>query len=391
MIDQKQKIINVIMKSILIFPILTVLQGFSFLSNINKIWMGVLIFELLVSFKNLKYRKNDFFVLIVTIIIHIIAFLYTREKLYNINILFYLFIWIQFYLFCATQSKSIVFFLEKNKKFLKIIIYLWTFIVGISIFIPSCYSASGAFMSFADKPFRLMPTALVISALVLFLVNSEHNKKYYYFIIIPTYSAFMGSSRTYFIVFFIFILLNFYMWSKDKHLFFFKIIPVVLIILLLLSKSNIGEKMINKIYSNNTYYDFLGNLTSGRTVFWVLDLKAFNKLPFFQKFIGNGYNFVFYVNASHGYIWAHNDIINLLMNFGYIGVIIYIYSFFRMYNILTIEQKSIIIKCLFLIAVFINSMFNMSYTYLCAFISYPLYLIAYNEFHSSNNKKRGEE
>ena len=384
MINKEQKIVNLIMKSILFFPILTVLQGIPFLSNVNKIWMVLVLFELILSFKYLKYRTFDFFILFITIVIHIVAFFYTKEDLYNINMVFYLFVWVLFYIFCAAQNKYLINFLYTNKQYLKIIISLWTMIILVSIFIPSCYNTSGAFQSFADKPFRVMPSTLVITALLMFLTYSEKKNKYYFLLIPIIYTAIMGASRTYFIVFIIFLFTYFYEKTKNKRNFLISFMPMFSILLLLTFFSNIGYKFLDKIYSNNTYYDFWGNITSGRTVFWRDDIIAFFNLSPLQQFVGNGYNFVFNINASHGYIWAHNDIINLLMNFGYIGVVIYLYAFYRMYNTNKLFLSRVA-RFMFLLAIIINSMFNMSYTYLCAFISYPIFLIVFREQRRNKN------
>lgn len=86
-------------------------------------------------------------------------------------------------------------------------------------------------------------------------------------------------------------------------------------------------------------------------------------------------------------IWAHNDVVNILMNFGYVGLVIYIWAFRELYRSFCAKGSGIpwVAQALFLGAVFLNSMLNMSYTYLCAMISYPLFLCAISQQYS---KKR---
>ena len=377
--NKENNIINIILKSILLFPILTVLQGISFLNLINKIWMGVVILELIISFKDLKYKKIDFFVFIITIIIHIIALVYTKDTIYNINTIFYLLFWVFFYIFCARNEKNIKEFFYNNIKYLKIIVISWTTIVLISTMFKSSF-VSGAFVSFSGTSFRLMPTVLVICALIFYLINITNNKKYYVLLLLPIFCAFMGFSRVYFGIFILFMMCFIYLKVKNKLLIimllsFFTIFSIVII-----PKTSIGEKFNRTSYTETSYYDFWGTITSGRSVFWEIDINSFNKLPLVNQFVGNGYNYVFDINEQlHGNkIWAHNDIINLLMNFGYIGVTIYLYAICILLK--TFLKKSIPfpVRFIYLLAIFINSNLNMSYTYLCAMISYPIFLIAFN-------------
>ena len=156
-------------------------------------------------------------------------------------------------------------------------------------------------------------------------------------------------------------------------------IPIIIVFYFITINSAIGDKFISASYTSNSYFDFWGTITSGRTVFWEIDINAFKGLPLWNRIVGNGYNFVFYVNerSGHGDIWAHNDIINILMNFGYIGVIVYLYAFVRLVMPFFKTNRYRIAKYGFLFMVFFNSMMNMSYTYLCAFISYPIFLVGY--------------
>lgn len=367
---------ELVIKTLLLFPILTVLQGLPYLVNLNRVFIGILFVEVFSLLKNMRYKPGDLLVIILTFALHIIAFYYTEGSLYNINMVFYLLLWVLLYLLISKKSSQLIDFFRFNKKYAMTIVGIWEVIVGISILFPSCYR-DGAFMSFCDKPFRLMPTALVIMAILFIYQNMENSNKYYWYLIIPAYSAFMGFSRTYFGIFIMFLFIQLFYRVKDKRKLFFYGVPLVLICYFLMMRSNIGAKIIATLYNSNSHYDFWGTITSGRTVFWKLDINAFNKLPLWNKIVGNGYNFVFETNASHGYIWAHNDIINLIMNFGWLGVLVYLYAFYKMSRSLLKRNNYQIAKYGFLFIVFFNSNINMSYTYLCAFISYPLFLVSY--------------
>lgn len=74
-------------------------------------------------------------------------------------------------------------------------------------------------------------------------------------------------------------------------------------------------------------------------------------------------------------IWAHNDFINLLMNFGYIGLILYLYVFLD-FSLKILKEKEIrgIRKYSYFFIWLFNAMFNMVYTYIIATIAIPFIL-----------------
>lgn len=385
----KIKITDTVMECFLLFSMLTILQNFSIFFHINKIWMSISLFLLVYSVLKNKMRLKFIILLLFAFILHIIAIYYSDGYFYHFNMIFYFAIWILFYLFCILNKKRIISFIENKRKFNNMLIYSWCIIVSISVFIPSCYSIEWGgdkyFNSFAGSVFRLMPTALIITSLIINYYLETKRKIYLLLLLIPTYSAFMGGSRTYFGIYILFILLFVYLIFNSKKKFFLSLAPLIVIFLFLISISGIGNKIEATQYTSKSYFDYWGTITNGRSIFWGWDLEAFFKLPIWQQFIGNGFNFVYEVNGSHNvFLWAHNDFINLLMNFGYIGLFIYFYIFIQMYKVYIPKRTPFLVRFLFLSGVFINSMFNMSYTYLCATISYPLFLIIINKKYSKN-------
>ena len=224
-----------------------------------------------------------------------------------------------------------------------------------------------------------MPAVLIIEALAMYMSISRKNRRYEFFLIVPTYAAFMNSSRTYFVVYFVFFTMYLYMRVKSKRNFYLMLLPCIFLFVLLMSMSGIMDKVQSTKYTENSYFDFWGTISNGRTVFWKWDLDAFFDLPLWQQFVGNGFNFPYEVTDMHGgALWAHNDIINLLMNFGYIGVVVYIWAYVILVRAYLPQGNKIprMVRMLFHGAVWFNSMINMSYTYLCAMIAYPFFLCA---------------
>ena len=65
---------NLMIKTMLLFPVLTVLQGLPYLNSINRIAIAFLMFQLFFSFKYIRYNIKDFLIILLTFVIHVIAF-----------------------------------------------------------------------------------------------------------------------------------------------------------------------------------------------------------------------------------------------------------------------------------------------------------------------------
>lgn len=366
--------------ALMLFAPFTVLQGIATFEKLNRLWMAFVGILLILHFVVMKYSRKELLVLYLTLVLHVVAFAFTKEEIYAPNIIFYFALWVLIYLFfCKTQGKVLLLFAHQ-KSFLDGVLLFWTGLVGISALLPSSYE-DGYFLSFTGNSFRLMPSALIIIALTTYMRIATDNKKYSYFLVLPLYATFMGKSRTYLLINCGFVLLYIYMVVKSKRTFYRLLLPIMALATVFLMIGGIADKIASSLGSN-AYWDAIdpwAQFTSGRSVFWRWDIEAFFDLPLWQQFVGNGFNFVYDVNGSHmAKIWAHNDYINILMNFGYIGFAIYNWVFLRMIRAYWPKNTGVpkVVRYLFLGVVFFNSMFNMSYTYLCALIAYPIMLVA---------------
>lgn len=378
---------ELLLKGLMIFPIITVVQGIEIFDAVNRIWLAIVSMAIVARLLTYKYTLVQFFMLLATVILHVVALFFTEFPLVNFNMLFYFALWVILYVFFSKSKTQILAILDHSHAYIECILWIWTILVGISALIPACYTDK-YFFSFAGSSFRLMPTVLIISALAMYIAVAKKNMLYTLFLLLPTYAALMNRSRTYFAVFFLFLFMYIYMCVRNKKIFYMLLVPLTVVLLFFASVSGIADKFIETQYTDSSYWDYWGTITNGRTEFWVWDLEAFFSLPFLQQFVGNGYNFVFDVTEQYFSvgIWAHNDVINLLMNFGYLGVVIYFWSFFQMIRVFLPKGNHVPfwVKAIFFCAVFINSMFNMSYTYLCAMISYPLFLCVISTKYSEN-------
>ena len=129
-------------------------------------------------------------------------------------------------------------------------------------------------------------------------------------------------------------------------------------------------------------------------IFWEYDFKQIISNNILRITFGNGVNYLFYLNKAkfHNPLWAHNDFIQLLGDYGIFGLIIYFYMFKYLIKSMIGDTKNIkkIMGILLLMWIF-NAFFNMFYTYFCATLSFPIFLLCIKYDFENRNKDNMEE
>ena len=363
-------------------PLSTLFQ--SYLDGINKILFGVLlILQITLTFKHIRAKK------IIIIIIMLVSFfgniVSTHGMPYNSNEFFYYPFSVLFLLYMAENLKTIECLFRNHKRFIVRILNIWTFLVGISIFLPSSYRSSwgGAryFSSFCGSIWRLAPTCIFIMSLALGAMIIYKNKKYILYALIPMYSLYMGGSRTYVLVGLALFMIFWYYFSPSKKIFYLSLPCVAIVLISLIWQTSMADKLNAVSYSDDSYFDFWGTITSGRSIFWSADIQAFWESNIVKKIVGHGLNFIYEINdeAFGGLVWAHNDFIQCLVSHGIIGLVLYLYSIKKLFH--NIRNKATghkefipVIGCFFVWI--INAMFNMFYTYFCSILAFPFLIYA---------------
>jgi O-antigen ligase len=167
-----------------------------------------------------------------------------------------------------------------------------------------------------------------------------------------TYAILQSGARTflvtYVLIIFMFITLNYKLSVKQVII----TAAAGLVGYLLLMNS----PMLGKILSRNSgsSSDYFSRFTSGRTVFWVEKLEAFLTFPIKNKIVGGGFGSVNTIRLSYtsASIDAHNDIINIIIDEGLIGLGLYIFILFyyfknKMMNFPILSKISFIMLYLF--------------------------------------------
>ena len=368
----KIKIFDIFMYNIMLFPIITILTDSGIMT---KIIFGILLVSYILMILKKKIKKNSLAIIILLIASFSFSIINSNFPLINNNMLFYFPFLIIYMLFTSDYKQQFIEWFTNKEKLVRLTIKIWTFIVGISIFIPSCYYVKEGgekyFGSFVQSIFRLGPTCVLIMSLVLISMTLYKRKKDIIYFAVPLYSCLMGSSRTYLIIAIFILLIAIYIYISNKRKFFLILIPLTFIGCLIMMNTSIYQKILFTL-DDNQYGDFWFRITSGRSGFWMQDLSAWSKVSIFKKIFGAGLNFTYEVSN----LWGHNDFIELLCGNGIVGVMIYLIIMIKsIYSIKKNRSSNILIFLIFFVW-FFNAFFNMHYTYFCCVLGFPFILIA---------------
>lgn len=386
---KEKSIHDIIFFNIIIFPISTILQGFSFFNNINKIFTGIIILLIVTSIIKDRLYINTFFVLTATVIIYISSFINTKNTLYNLNDIFYFAFWILYFIYQKNYINIFKELIYKNKNLIKRIVVIWNLIVFISLFFQRSYSTNWGgyryFHSFSNGEHRFASVCIFVLSLVWILVQTTDENRYIMYGILPIIGIYMTGARIYLVIVLIYIICIYYMIFKTKRIFYITFIPIIVLLIMLVFMTPMGSKIMSTLEFG--YGGFWRSITNSRSVFWVADIKAFLNSNLFKKLIGNGFNYIYEINieAVGTAIWAHNDFINILISFGLLGVFLYLQVFLN-YTQTVKKRNNRISKPLeygFYAIWLFNAMFNMVYTYFCSTLVIPFILFS---FYTNENK-----
>lgn len=374
----------IILKIMLLFPINTIIQGIDFFSPINKILTGILLLMLFfTSFKNINIKY--FFIETIILSLSLVGIILSEDYSINLNNFFYYPMFGLFLLYIAKNSNTFKQKIKENINFIKLIIVFWNILVFISLFFKSSYRfiwGDFYFVSFSnDIPHRFASSCTFILILISVWLkeakkeNRLNHIKIYLLCILPTVSVLLSGARIYLIVLCLVLISIYYNECKSSKFFWMSLIPIGLVSIFIILISPMGDKIVT-VLGNKYVKDLLSAFTSGRSEFWVYDLRYFFKSNIYFQLFGNGVSFIFNVNhAAIGMdIYAHNDFINILLSYGYIGLILYfIVIFYTIKSFFNNEKIQSKLFSLILFGVFFSCAFlNGFYVYLCTLLAFPL-------------------
>lgn len=371
---------SIIMYIILFFPISSTLKVYLEPLNILFTICCFVMFILFYSLYGITKKETIFYgYALIGIIINCFI---CRLDFFNVNMVVYFPFFLMYIFYFVRNEYKILNFIKANKKYINFIIYLWSIMTFISLFLPSSYIYEGetrGFVSFAGTTFLLCPIAIYMFILITIQFYLYKEKIYLLLLSLPSLCILLGTTRTYLIGLFCAWLIFIYINMKNKKIFLWLCLIFIIFFIGIVIISPIKDKFIDVLNrANEIGLDPLVAFTSGRSLFWAYDMEQILSNNWWNLLFGNGSNYLYDINKIEFHIplWAHNDFIQILADYGIVGLIVYVYL---IYYLIRKILKDINIKYTIIIILvfmwFFIAFFNMFYTYFCTMLAFPFYVL----------------
>ena len=390
-----QLVVNILLYILLFFPITSFFKDK--VSFLNPVLTGITVFLLFVYYFFKRFHFQQFLIAIYIIGMFLLNIVKWGSHYYNFNMLFYFPFLLLYFEFVKLEKDNILAFLLENKVYIDTILFIWNIVVFISFFMSTSYVYEGetrGFASFCGTTFLLCPTATFVFAITLVQYQLYHKKSYIGSFIISSLCILMGTSRTYLAVLLCAWMLFIYIKIENKKAFPSIVVVGVSLFVLIVLISPVSEKFFDTASRTNIGMDPLEAFTSGRSVFWYYDVVNIFKSKPFELIFGHGVNWLFYLNYAYfgNPLWAHNDFIQILSDYGLLGLTIYLWALGSLTNNLLKGRHISALPVFFLLFMwFFNAFFNMFYTYFCASLSLPFFCLALRWESQSRHSLRKED
>lgn len=188
------------------------------------------------------------------------------------------------------------------------------------------------YFGFCESGHKLSANMCFVGTLYLiYFWNKKFKIKQLIYFLIPLIIISLTGSRTY-LISYVIILLVLYFKKLRNYKLKIILVPILIfsIVYFLLNSSIVNRFFLmgsNHYISNN----FWEATSSGRLIWWKIDLNDFKRFDIFYKIFGQGFTYLYDLNKIlYGLkIDGHNDFITLLISIGLFGTIGYIYILIR--------------------------------------------------------------
>lgn len=345
---------------------------------VNRILGFLIVIALLIIVLN-NLRKKDLLVILSVFLSVILSYFFASEYSINITDSIYFFTTVLCLVLISNQNivRNLQSALFDSYKFIFFFVLIETLLVTVGFFIPSSYTINWEgryYVGFGMVQHSFASGVTLMLALTLYLLKMKGSKTLHFIYLLPGTIAILQSGARTFLISLVIIWALYYINILKKVTIKIAILPIITIVALYLY---LNSSMVDKLsyLSGNEYIstNTMAQLTSGRTEFWMIDINAFLNFNLINKVFGNGFDYVYHVNQTeYGMkIWAHNDIINLLLSIGLFGVLIYIILLIKTFYKLKKNTVKFInwflIVSYFLVVSLINGLFTYQH-YLFSFI-----------------------
>jgi len=369
--ELKINLYSVFIVLIALFMISTLTYDLLPIKTVNKV-LGFFVFA--VSFLIILNRMSiyRFCVLMLSLTLGVTSCVLAYDATENFKNMIYWLLCIFIFLILSNKKDmwKMCTAIESTKKFLLFSVILCDIILLGGLFISRCYSSnwSGSYYcGFSASQHTVCSGACLTMAIVFLFFEKEKAGFKKMLLLVPGILAILASGARTFLISLLCMVGFYYMLFIKKKSIKLLILPFIVFAgIYLFFRSGIYEKFLFVTGdASGAASNFAQKVTSGRTVFWAIDINAFLDLEFIYKLLGKGFDYVFRVNENqYGLaIWAHNDIINLLLSVGLIGTLLYVVVMWRAVRCCVRVQKSRIVKWIFVAYIVLPMLLNGLYAY----------------------------
>lgn len=224
---------------------------------------------------------------------------------------------------------------KKNQFFIYSLLLIFAFVLLLALLNPNCYSDEvwGGYPYFKAYTTQHAVAASCCMGIALCILYYQICHKSFILVIvafISTIGLLRTGSRSFL---FGFLILSFFGCKaliKNKKMRACVYIILAVAMCYAVIGSSIGEKFIYSINRKGSG-SLLHKLTSGRSTFWLIDIKAFGANGMRGILFGHGFDYSYNVNEKYYgmSIWAHNDFLETLLSTGLIGFSLYVTSLLK--------------------------------------------------------------
>ena len=378
---------NALVNLILLFFIPSMLQNFPVVGLVPQAIGGIIVLIcILILIKKITVKK--FIIIFYMGGILITTILYSDNLSLNLkdSIYFISFILLGMVVSEKNFMMNLKEILNKKVKTIKFNVIVGNLILILGLISPSAYFyewGEGAtyFSGFTYMPHVVAALCIMLILFTIIYIKYEHKShKYYAMLIIPIYCILKTGARAYLIPLFIISLL---ILIRELGALKTSVLGLISspILISLFMKTSMFKKFI-MLLNFEQDFSMLHKLTSGRSEMWSgLIYHYTSKYNFLEKVMGRSFDNIYQINYMYSGmdVWAHNDVINLLLTTGIVGVIIYLNSFFCFYKISRFFKVTNVVKFGYIISFLFLALINGLYVQMAIVFCLPLYWIAFSK------------
>lgn len=324
-------LINYIVSFVILFSVTTIFQSLVDSISINKIVGGLLAFVSGILFL-LNPKVKSFFCIVYFVINALFSIVITADTSIEINDFIFLIATVLMLIIMSDQRNSEMFLKAMRKRvgIINFTVIIECMVLGYLLLSQTGYAyhwGNGRyFLGLCNSQHTMASVACLIIAFILFLaVENKHVVFYGLMALIPAYTIFETGARVFLIPLSILFLLFVKIGFSKRYIRTIIYFAGILFAIFLLINSTMMNKL-SFVFNNSYTSNAASAFTSGRSEFWKTDMELYLSGNPIQLLLGRTFETVYSTNLKsvNMNIWAHNDIIHLLVGTGLIGALEYI-------------------------------------------------------------------